>query len=78
MKLVQSFCLDETLSILKMGRIGSTTRSLGQIIEDPMLVTKGFWFKSLLLNSFPHNPESLGEQLQGHHGPLHYVVLIFH
>ena len=41
MKLVQSFCLDETLYIFENGHIGSETRSLGQIIEDYMLVTKG-------------------------------------
>ena len=35
-----------------------------------MLVIKGLWFKSLLLNSIPHDPESSGERLQGHHGPL--------
>ena len=70
MKLVQSFALIKPCAFLKMGHIGSKTRSLGQIIEDPMLVTKGLWFKSLLLNSIPHNPESSGEWLQGHHGPL--------
>ena len=37
MKLVQSFCLDETLYILKMGHTGSKTKTLGQIIEDPCL-----------------------------------------
>ena len=37
-----------------MGHIGSKARSPVQIIEDPMLVTKGLWLKSLLLNSIPH------------------------
>ena len=42
MKLGQSFCLDEILYIfLKMGHVKSKTSSQGQIIEDPMLVTKG-------------------------------------
>ena len=41
MKLVQSFCLDETLYIVRMGHIRLKTRSLSQIIEGPMLVTKG-------------------------------------
>ena len=27
---------------LELGYVGSKTRSLGQIIEEPMLVTKGF------------------------------------
>ena len=62
-------------TFLKMGRIGSKPRSLGQIIEDPMLVTKGLCFKYLLLNSIPHNPESSGERLQGNHGPLVYFFL---
>ena len=35
-------------TFLKMGHIGSKTRSLGQIIENPMLVTKGLRFRSLL------------------------------
>ena len=41
-------------TFLKMGHIGSKARSPVQIIEDPMLVTKGLWLKSLLLNSIPH------------------------
>ena len=48
-----------------MGHGGSKTRSLGQIIQDPMLVTKGLLFKSLLLNAMPFNLESSGERLQG-------------
>ena len=40
MKIVQSFCFDETLYIFNMGHIRSQTRSLGQTIEDPMLVTE--------------------------------------
>ena len=50
--------------------VGSKSRSLGQIIEDPVLVTKGLGFKSLLFNAIQHNSEGSGEQLQGHHGPL--------
>ena len=41
MKLIQSFCLDETLYIFENGSYWVKTRSLGQIIEDPILVTKG-------------------------------------
>ena len=33
------FALMKPGTFLKMGHIGSKTRSLGQIIEDPMLVT---------------------------------------
>ena len=51
MKLVQSFAVMKPCTFLKIDHIGSKTRSLGQIIEYPMLVTKGLWFKSLLLNS---------------------------
>ena len=47
-------------TFLKMGHVGSKSRSLVQIIEDPVLVTKGLSFKSLLCYAIPHNPESLG------------------
>ena len=40
-KLGQSVCLNESCTFLKMCRIGSKPRSLGQTIEDGMLVTKG-------------------------------------
>ena len=53
-----------------MGHVGSKSRSLVQILEDPMLVTKGLRFQALLFDAIPHNPESSGERLQGHHGPL--------
>ena len=52
------------------GYVKSTTRSLGQIIEEPMHVTKGLLFKSLLFNAIPHHPEVSGERLHGHRGPL--------
>ena len=68
MKLDQSVCLHESLYIFFFFlnvSFGSKSRSLGQIIEDPLLVTKG-----LLFNAIPHNPESSGERLQGHHDPL--------
>ena len=56
MKLGQSFCLDEISYILKIGHVGSKTRSLGQIIKGPMLVTKGLLFKSLLLTHYHTMP----------------------
>ena len=55
-----------------MGHVRPKSRSLGQIIEDPMLVTKGLRIKFLLCNAIPHNPESLGERLQDHYSPLVY------
>ena len=64
MNFCQSVCLD------KMGHVMSINRSLGQIIEDPMLVIKGLCFKTLLFYAIPHNPEGSGERVQGHHGPL--------
>ena len=67
-----SFCLDEILYIFENWSYWVKTRSLGQIIEDPMFVTKGLLFKSQLLNAIPFNQESSGEWLQGHHGPLVY------
>ena len=38
MKLGQRFCIDEVLYTFE--KVESKSRSLGQIIEDPMLVTK--------------------------------------
>ena len=55
---------------LEMCHVESKTRSLGQIIEEPMLVTKWLRVGSLLFNAVPHNAEGSGERLQGHHGPL--------
>ena len=52
-----------------MGRVELENRSLGQIIEEPIRITKGFGFKSLLFYVIPHNPEGSGERFQGHHGP---------
>ena len=61
MKLGQSFCLDKIMYMFEMGHVGSKGRSLGQIIETPMLVIKGFWFKSLFFNALPHYVESSGD-----------------
>ena len=74
MKLGLSVCLDESCTCLKIGYVGSKGRSLCQIIKDPMLVVKGFLFKFLLLNVIPHNPESSGERLLGHDGPLVIIL----
>ena len=48
---------------LEMDGFGSKTRSLGQVLEKHMLVTKGLGFKSLLCNAIPHNSEGAGERL---------------
>ena len=55
---------------LKMGHIWSKTRSVGQIIEEYVLVIKELRFKSMLFNAILHDMEGLGERLQGHHGLL--------
>ena len=36
------FAWMKSYTFLKMGYVGSKSRLLGRIIEDPMLVTKGF------------------------------------
>ena len=41
MKLVRVFASMKYCTCLKMGHIESNTRSLGQIIEYPMLLTEG-------------------------------------
>ena len=41
MKLGQGVCLNEILYIFKMGHVEPKSKSLGQIIYNPMLVTKG-------------------------------------
>ena len=56
----------KSCTFLKMGHVESKGRSL----EDPMLVTMGFVILIPLLNAKPHNLESSGERLQGHHGCL--------
>ena len=70
MKLGQNVCLYESQMSLKWVMLGQKTRSLGQIIEETMLVTKGLRFEYLLFNAIPHCLQGSGERLQGHHGPL--------
>ena len=41
MKFSQSVCLDEILYMIKMGHVHSKSRPPGQVIKDPVLVTKG-------------------------------------
>ena len=56
MKLGQSFASMKSSPFLKMGHVGSKTRSLGEIIKNLMLVNKGLWFKSLLLTHYHTMP----------------------
>ena len=69
LKLITMFVLMIFPMSLEMGYIGSKPRSLGQIIEELMLVTKGLWFTSMHFNAVQHDLEGSGEQLQGHNGP---------
>ena len=50
-KLVTMFTFMISQIRLEMGHVGSKTRSLGQIIKEPMLVTKGLGFEFLLFNA---------------------------
>ena len=70
MKLGQSVCLNEILYMFENVSYLVKSKSLGQIIEDPMFITKGLLFEILLLNAIAHNPEGTGERLQSHHDPL--------
>ena len=53
-----------------MDSVELETRSLAQIIDKFMVVTKGVSFKSFLFYAIPHKQEGSGERLQGHHGSL--------
>ena len=59
MKLGQNVCLDVILDEFENGSFR---------VENK--VTRSYLRKTLLINALPHNPESSGERLQGHHGPL--------
>ena len=49
MKLDQHVCLDEISHKLKMGHIGSKTRSPGQILEKPNVHPTGYIFSLLTM-----------------------------
>ena len=53
MKPGQSVRLDEILHMFEMGHVGSKSRSQGQIIEDPMLVTQGCDLNPCSLMAYP-------------------------
>ena len=44
MKLGQNVCLDEISDKVEMGHVGSKTRSLCQIIEKPLVCSRGHIF----------------------------------
>ena len=45
LNLVTVFVMMISSMSLEMPHVRSNTRPLGEIIEEPMLVTKGLWFK---------------------------------
>ena len=49
MKLGQNVCLDPISDKLKMGHVGSKTRSQGQILEKPCVCFKGHIFSLIIL-----------------------------
>ena len=59
MKLVENVCLDVILENFKNGSCWVKNS-----------VSRSNLRKTLLINTIPHNPESSGERLQGHHDPL--------
>ena len=57
-KLVTMFVFMIAQMSLEMGHAGPKTRSVGQIIFEPVLITKMLWFKSLHFNAIPHNQKA--------------------
>ena len=49
MKVGQDVCLDDILDELKMGHVGSKTRSPGQILEKPCVRSRGHIFSRILM-----------------------------
>ena len=49
MKLGQHVCFDESLESLKMGHVGSKTRSLGQILDKPCVRSIGHIFSWIII-----------------------------
>ena len=52
MKLSQNVCLDQISDDLKMGHVGSKTRSLSQIFVKPYVRSRGHIFSPILINMF--------------------------
>ena len=48
-KLGQNVCLDKILDELKMGQVGSKSRSLGQILEKPCVRFRGHIFTPIII-----------------------------
>ena len=66
MKLGHNVCLEEISYKFEKWLCYVKNLSLGQIIEEPMLVT-------LLFNAIPHKLQGSDERPKGHHGPLDYI-----
>ena len=49
MKLGQNNCLNKSWTSLKLGHVGSKTRSLGQILEKPCVRSRGHIFCPILM-----------------------------
>ena len=50
MKLCQNVCLDEISYCFENGDVRSTTRSLGQILEQPCVHSRGYIFSLMIMN----------------------------
>ena len=77
--------LMKSLINLKIGQVGSKTRSLGQILEKPCVCCRGHIFSQIIMKLGQNvcldeisdkfkiqnlSLEGSGERLQGHHGRL--------
>ena len=49
MKLGQNVCLEKSRSSLKMSHVGLKTRSLGQILENPFVHSRGHIFSPIIM-----------------------------
>ena len=49
MKLGQNVCLDKISDEFKMGHVGPKTRSLGQILEKPCVISRDFILVQILI-----------------------------
>ena len=49
MKTDQNVCFDRNLMSMKIGHVGSKTRSLGQILEKPCVHSRGHIFSLIIM-----------------------------
>ena len=71
MKLGQNVCLDEISDSSKMGRVGSKTGSLGEMLEKPCARSRGHIFSLLIMKT-----RSLGQILQKPCVPSRDFILV--